>query len=102
MEGRPWTLDGHLVSMVDYDGVTPLAHVDFDKAVFWVRMFNLPLVCMSKEVGLNIGSSIGVVKDVDVVDDGVGWGEFFRVRIILDLSKPFPRGRTIRVRAKSV
>jgi hypothetical protein len=27
--------------MEDYDGVTPLAHVDFDKAVFWVRMFNL-------------------------------------------------------------
>jgi hypothetical protein len=102
MEGRPWTFDGHLLSLVDYDGVTPLAQLEFDKAAFWVRMSNLPLACMSREVGLNIGSSMGVVEEVDVDDDGVGWGEFLRVRVILDLSKPLPRGRTIRVREKSV
>jgi hypothetical protein len=102
MEGRPWTFDGHLVSMVDYDGVMPLAQVEFDKAAFWVRMFDLPLACMGKEVGFSIGSSVGKVEEVDVADDGVGWGEFLRVRIILDLSKPLPRGRTIRVRDKSI
>jgi hypothetical protein len=98
MEGRPWTFDGHLLSMVEYDGVKPLQQVNFDRAAFWVRMTNLPLACMSREVGINIGSSVGAVEDVDVADDGVGWGESLRVRIVLDLSKPLPRGRTIRVR----
>jgi hypothetical protein len=102
MEGRPWTFDGHLLSMVEYDGVTPLAQVEFDKVAFWVWMSNLPLACMSRELGVSIGSSVGVVEEVDVDDDGVGWGEFLRVRIILDLSKPIPRGRTIRVRDKSL
>jgi hypothetical protein len=91
MEGRPWTFDGHLLSMVDYDRVTPLMQMEFDKVAFCVMMSNLPLACMSREVGFGIGSSVGVVK-VDVDDDGVVWGEFFRVRIILDLSKPLPRG----------
>jgi hypothetical protein len=98
MEGRPWTFDGHLLSMVEYNGVKPLQQVNFDRAAFWVRMSNLPLACMSREVGISIGSSVGAVEDVDVADDGVGWGEFLRVRIVLDLSKPLPRGRTIRVR----
>jgi hypothetical protein len=65
-------------------------------------MFHLPLACMSKEVGLSIGATVGEVEEVDVRDDGVGWGKFFRVRIILDLSKPLPRGQTIKVRDKSL
>jgi hypothetical protein len=34
MEQRPWTFDGHLLSLVEYDGVTPLAQVEFDRTVF--------------------------------------------------------------------
>ena len=36
------------------------------------------------------------------VEDEVGWGEFFRVRVVLDLSKPTLRRRTIRVRDKPI
>jgi hypothetical protein len=35
-------------------------------------MFNLPLACMGKEAGFQIGSSIGKVEEVDVAEDGVG------------------------------
>ena len=57
-----------------------------------MRMFNLPLACMSKEAGIRIGSTVGKVEGVDV-DEVMGWGEFLRVRIVLDLSKPISRGR---------
>jgi hypothetical protein len=41
---------------------------------FWVRMYDLPLVCMGKNVGYKIGASVGEVEDVDIVDGDPGWG----------------------------
>jgi hypothetical protein len=92
MEGRPWTFDGHLLSLADFDGITPVDEMEFEKVAFWVRMYNLPLACVSKAMGCRIGASVGEMEEVDVDEEGVGWGKFFRVRILLDLSKPLSRG----------
>jgi hypothetical protein len=35
-------------------------------------MINMPLACMCKEVGLQIGASLGTVEEVDTNEDGVG------------------------------
>jgi hypothetical protein len=102
MEGRPWFFDGNLVSLADFDGVKPVAELEFEKVPFWVRMYNLPLACMSKAMGLRIGASVGEVLEVDVDDEGVGWGEFLRVRIVLDLTKPLSRGRRLKLRDRSI
>ena len=34
MEGRPWTFDGDLVSLAEFDGLTPLVELEFEKAAF--------------------------------------------------------------------
>jgi hypothetical protein len=36
MEGRPWTFDGHLVSLANFDGLTPVPKIEFEKVAFWV------------------------------------------------------------------
>jgi hypothetical protein len=41
--------------------------LDFEKVAFWVRMYNLPLACMSKAMGIRIGASMGQVEEVDVL-----------------------------------
>lgn len=102
LDGRPWIFEGQLFAVEEFNGLTPPTQISFAQAAFWVRMYNLPLACMSTDIGLKIGSSVGVVEDVDVVDDGVGWGEFLRVRICLDLSKPLARGRMLKLRGDSV
>ncbi|XP_059458315.1 uncharacterized protein LOC132187908 [Corylus avellana] len=89
LEGCPWTFDGHLLSLVDFDGMTPPHLLEFEKVAFWVRIFKLPLGCMGKATRYRIGSTVGEVKEVDVNEDGIGWGEFLRVRIVLDLTKDF-------------
>jgi hypothetical protein len=95
MGGRPWLFDGNLVSLAEFDGTTPPSKMNFDKESFWMRMYNLLLACMSKEVGHKIGSSVGEVEEIDMLEDEAGWGEFLRVKVHMVLSKPIPRGRKL-------
>jgi hypothetical protein len=46
--------------------------------------------------------SIGEVEAVDTDAEGIGWGEFLRVKIRLDLTKPLPRGRKINIQGNSI
>jgi hypothetical protein len=101
LEGRPWLFEGHLFAVEDFNGLLQPTQLSFDKASFWVRMYNLPLACMNSAVGYQIGSSVGQVEEVDLVED-VAWGEFLRVRILLDLSKPLSRGRMLKIKSNSV
>ena len=65
--------------------------------MFWVRMFNLLLACMRKEVGFQIRSTMGTVEEVDTDKEGIGWGKFFRIRIHINLIKPLARGCVIKL-----
>jgi hypothetical protein len=102
MEGQLWTFDGNLVSLADFNGIKPMAELEFEKVAFWVRMYDLPLACMSKAIGLHIGVSVGEVLEADMDDEGVGWGEYLKVRIVLDLTKPLSRGRRLKLRDRSI
>jgi hypothetical protein len=102
MEGRPWQFDRDLFSMADFDGRTPPSELEFEKVPFWVRMYDMPLACMSREMGQRIGASMGVVEEVDVDEAGVGWGEFLHVRIVLDVTKPLSRGRFLKLRDRTI
>jgi hypothetical protein len=101
LEGRPWTFEFQLFSIVDFDGLTPPQQLEFNEESFWIRMYNLPLACMGKEMGVRLGSSAGVVEEVDTNEDGVGWGEFLRVRVRLNIYKPLVRGRMLKIRNKT-
>jgi hypothetical protein len=43
---------------------------------------------MGREVGHKIGASVGVVEEIDMDGDGVGWDEYLRVKISIELSEP--------------
>jgi len=102
MEGRPWLFDGNLVSLAEFDGLTSLRHMDFDKVASWVRMYNLPPACMGRGVGFKMGASVRVVEEVDIFDGEAGWGEFLRVKIVIDLTKPLAKGRLLHIQNRSI
>lgn len=93
---RPWVFEGSLFAFEDYDGLTSPSQSLFEKTTFWVWMYNLPLACVSLTMGHQIESSIGHVEEVDVDEDGMGWGECLRVKINLDLQKPLQRGKKLK------
>jgi hypothetical protein len=101
LEGRPWGFEGSLFLVEDFDGRTSPSEITFEKASFWVRMTNLPLACMSREVGFKLGASVGKVEEVDTDKDEIGWGEFLRVKILIDLYKPLSRGCMLKFDGKS-
>lgn len=65
LEGRPWIFEGQLFLAEDFDGLISPSEMKFETAAFWVRMFKLPLACMLREMGKNLGETIGEVEDVD-------------------------------------
>lgn len=97
LEGRPWVFYGSLFLVEDFDGTIPPSKYTFKKAAFWVRMINLPLGCMGKEIGRKIGETMGTMEVVDTDVDGIEWGEFLRVKILLDLTKPLSRGKKLNI-----
>ena len=101
LEGRPWDFEGNLFLVEDFDGRTSPLEFTFDKASFWVQMMNLPLACMSREVGFKLGASVRKVEEVGTEKDGIGWGEYLRVKILIDLYKPLSRGRMLKFDGKS-
>lgn len=63
-------------------------------------MHNMPLACMNREAGCNIGSTVGTVEQVDVNSKGVGWGKYLRVKVMLDITKPLARGQLLKIKGK--
>ena len=102
LEGRPWVFERNIFSVANFDGITPPETIEFEKVAFWVCVNNLPLACMSKEIGNQIGSTVGYVKEVETDEDGVGWGKFLHVKIHVDLTKPLARGRHLNIQGKTV
>jgi hypothetical protein len=102
MEGRPWLFDGNLVAIAEFDGFTPPTQMIFEKAAFWVRMYNLPLACMGSTIGHQIGATIGTMEEVEVSEGEEAWGEYLRVRIVIDLTEPLDRGQKINIKNKSI
>ncbi|KAL5742125.1 hypothetical protein ACOSP7_028857 [Xanthoceras sorbifolium] len=54
LEGGPWTFDKQLIVLREATGMGRISEIDFSWSPFWIQLHNLPLVCMSKEVGLRV------------------------------------------------
>ncbi|XP_042958149.1 uncharacterized protein LOC122293721 [Carya illinoinensis] len=98
MDGRPWLFDSHLFIILPFNGLIPPQRMDFSKERMWIQMLEMPLVCMNEEEGKRIGNTIGEVIEVETQVDGSGWGSVLRVLLLMDLTKPLARGRTILVK----
>jgi hypothetical protein len=102
LEGRPWSFDRRVIVLEDFDGTTPPTQMKFQYSPFWIQVHDMPLLCMTKGVGMKIRESLGLVEDVDVAGDGVGWGRCLHIQVIIDLFKPLEHGRALALEKKSV
>jgi hypothetical protein len=63
---------------------------------------DMPLGCMNRAVGNQIGRSLRKVTDVTVAEDDVGRGRYLRIRVEINLHQPLERGRSLIISGKSL
>lgn len=51
---------------------------------------------------MQIGGSVGRVLEVDVADDGIGWGKSLRVKVEVPLQKAIAGGRFLNVKGNKL
>ncbi|GMY19573.1 hypothetical protein FCV25MIE_14812 [Fagus crenata] len=91
----PWTFDKKLIQTIRFEADMQPTAVKFTHSMFWIRVYNLPILSMVHEVGEDIGNNIGRLVEVDVPENGIGWGRFLRIRVELDVTKPLLRGKIL-------
>ncbi|KAK9993994.1 hypothetical protein SO802_023697 [Lithocarpus litseifolius] len=65
--------------------------LDYSFTTFWMQIHNIPPNLVTQETGESIGTRLGSVLQVADPEDDVTGGEFLRVRIKIDISRPLPR-----------
>nr|POE55977.1 hypothetical protein CFP56_62806 [Quercus suber] len=91
LEFEPWSYDKSLVVFQRAVEAESALSLDYSWASFWIQIHNVPDHLLSQETGESVGKTLGkVLRVADPEDDGAG-GEFLRVRINLDISRPLPR-----------
>ena len=93
----PWSFDKYLVILHKLEMGDATNRIRFDRASFWVQIHGLPTMSQTKETGLCLGSTLGVVEKVDVDGKGFSLGRYLRICVSLDITKPLCRGRMVRI-----
>lgn len=91
---QPWRLEKHLVVLCCYDNATPVSELSFDKVSLWVQIHDIPICFLNRVVVEEICDILGkVCKDTDI--SKMEGGNFFRVRVSMDMTAPLCHGRRI-------
>jgi hypothetical protein len=94
----PWTFDKKLILLARFVGDLQPSAVKFTHSAFWIRIVNLPIKSMTREVGEDIGRAVGKLLEVDVPNEnGIAWGRFLRIRVEVEIAKPLMRGCIIQI-----
>ncbi|KAM0891956.1 hypothetical protein ACQ4PT_026068 [Festuca glaucescens] len=97
LECGPWMFSNDLVVVVDYDPAKSVEEYEFTAVPIWIRILKLPLGKMNKATGEMIGEKMGEWLQADVGDDDYAAGEYLRIKVKINISKPLMRGMMIQV-----
>ncbi|KAH7550598.1 hypothetical protein JRO89_XS13G0228500 [Xanthoceras sorbifolium] len=91
LKGGPWSFDNALLVLEVPTGSGSLANMRFGYAEFWVQLHNVPLLCLTKDIGYFLGSQIGQVVEVDSTPSGDCLGKYLHTHVRIDIRKPLKR-----------
>ena len=96
--GEPWTFDKYLVALKRIQSQLEMKSLEFDSAHFWIQVHDLPVGSLNMRVVQDIVSVAGEVVNSRADNEDYEGGNFMRVRVKVDVTKPLSRGRKIGLR----
>ncbi|KAK1550870.1 hypothetical protein Q3G72_026149 [Acer saccharum] len=91
LAGGPWSFDNALIVLEEPAGKGAIRSLKFSTAEFWVQISNIPMLCMTMDIGRFLGGIIGEVREVDAGPSRDCLGKFLRVRVAIEIDKPIRR-----------
>lgn len=95
--GTPWVYDKYLLNVHPWElglkGVSPL----FDICNMWIQIWNIPLQRCQRMWGCKIGNTLGGICDVVIPENGSKDGWYMRLKVMMNTTKPLPRGKLIKL-----
>ncbi|KAI9098543.1 hypothetical protein K1719_025168 [Acacia pycnantha] len=93
LRGRPWTINGCLLNLIERSKYKSYEEFDFSCCPVWIQIHNVPMEALCLENAITIGGQVGEVMLVeDPFYNGRFLRSFLRARVILDLRKPLAYG----------
>ncbi|KAL2937197.1 hypothetical protein RDABS01_020646 [Bienertia sinuspersici] len=89
LNGRPWCFNQYLILLQELGPSVQPNDIQMKTSPFWVRIYNLPFDCRTKEHVTILASKLGEVLEVE--DDIIEWDRSMRARVMLDTYKPLRR-----------
>lgn len=89
--GGPWHFDRALIVLIEPVGIGDVKKQDFSHTSFWVQIHDVPIMCMTKEMATALGEAIEKVEEVETDATGECFGQFLRLRISVDITRPLKK-----------
>lgn len=87
----------NLLCLTEYSKKLTPQKVSFDKEPMWVQFHGLPFGMIKRSCGYWIAMQIGEELDIDVDTDGLDWGPFLKVKVWVNITKPFLCGSVLTI-----
>ncbi|KAK3193471.1 hypothetical protein Dsin_024781 [Dipteronia sinensis] len=91
VSGSPWCFDNALIVLERPVSMGTIDSLVLNQADFWVQIHQVPLLCMTMEIGRFLGGMIGIVLEVYGGTSGDCVGKFLRIRVQVDITRPLKR-----------
>lgn len=88
LKGSPWFFGKSLLLLAEVNRLQVPMDVPLREQCFWVRIHGFPPTFMSREMREVIGVALGRCMRVDCENDFC-FGEYMRIRVAIDVFKPF-------------
>ncbi|KAJ1420313.1 Zinc knuckle CX2CX4HX4C [Sesbania bispinosa] len=95
LKESPWNFDRSLVVLKEMNPNKNPNEEDLKEALFWVRIYDLPIALRVDSIAKMIGNTIGSFVRWDSSDDQK-FGSSIRVRVNMDITKALRRGMMIK------
>lgn len=100
VNGRVWTFKQQYLILKEWKESMNAHNESFNSVQIWVRIWNVPLKWMLKEVGAKIGKLFSKVSEVLIPKLGSSRGRCIKILATINLEKPLLRGANIKLGSK--